>query len=425
MSKRGGGGGWVSSYLVSSTAVGAPGHREGVTASSARGTGSDGLSNSPLATSASLEFRSAEADPFALLGASTSLDRAVAVGWRWVCWSVILWWRIILWWLILWWRIILWWCIILWRRIILWRLVLGVITRWWDEDTIITITVITAAAAAATGWATLRADLSTLGHKVRGRTGVLDRFTWLGESKVLAVDGVGGAAVADVGLEHVGEVGTLGERGQAALVDGGGGSIALLVSGDSDGSTVHVHLTVTSAVEPSPSKSIFTSGDAVGDLELEVGGAFIIGVVAEVAVEVGWAATNDGVDDLPLGVDGWGLVFGERDLARTTTVRSTTDEAEDLLLTDGIGGWLSWRGRGASAGEVDSGRVKRILLGWAEGRRSLEDHMGISRGDEERGQGNESFDGNHVCDCSVFLYQEDRLIWLFGGSLLNPYRTSI
>lgn len=111
-------------------------------------------------------------------------------------------------------------------------------------------------------------------------------------------DGVGalgdGAAVGNVGNEHVGKA----------------AAATFFAAGDADWSAVHVHLAVTSLVEPGPGEEGITVGDISGDLEVVLAGE--------------WASTHHGLD----GLEGGATVEAEGDLARATVVGSATGDGE-------------------------------------------------------------------------------------------------
>lgn len=117
-----------------------------------------------------------------------------------------------------------------------------------------------------------------------------------------------------------------------------GFGVALLgAAGDGYRGAVHVHLTVADLVEPGPGESVLAGGYTFGDGVLELACAGAVGVASDVAGSAGRAATYDGVDDLPLGAGGWGLVGGERDLARSAAVGGAADKGEGLVDADGHG----------------------------------------------------------------------------------------
>jgi hypothetical protein len=97
-------------------------------------------------------------------------------------------------------------------------------------------------------------------------------------------------------------------------------------AGDGNWGAVHVHLAVADSVEPSPSQSVLSSGDAFGHLEAEIG----------VAIRVqGGAAALEGLDHLPRGGLGGLEVFCQTDLAGTAAVDGAAFECELHILADG------------------------------------------------------------------------------------------
>ena len=174
--------------------------------------------------------------------------------------------------------------------------------------------------------------METVGH-----TGLLDRVTayWEHHIHTLGSFTVGLVIKLDVGDEDIWHVSALCEGGKAAWVRLGGGLPALLgASSDFDGGTVHVHLTVSDAVEPSPGKSVLSRSNARWDLELELGCSVSVRVLWKVAVDVGRAASKDRVDDLELRVLGWLLVGGKTDLAGSASVDCRTLEGQGDALAN-------------------------------------------------------------------------------------------
>ncbi|KAI6761568.1 hypothetical protein HG531_002121 [Fusarium graminearum] len=133
-------------------------------------------------------------------------------------------------------------------------------------------------------------------HQYQGQR---ERPEEVGELKVRGL--LSGAAVANVGDEHGGAVAH------------GRGTLGATLDGDS--STVHVHLTVTNLVKPAPGEDGLAGGSIRGNLEVERRSTS------------SRAVTDVGVDDLPR----LALVEGQRSLARTTTVVSTTGDLHGLL----------------------------------------------------------------------------------------------
>ena len=160
-------------------------------------------------------------------------------------------------------------------------------------------TTATTATATTTERGSTRASFSALLHEVGGITVILDIITGVGETKV---DAVGSGATVDIGDEHAGQVGTLLERGGLFGTLGG-------TTLDSDGSAVHVHLTVTNAVEPGPGQGVLAGLDTVRDGEVEVGGDLVGLAATDVTLSVDRATTFERLDDHPVGVLG-GLAVG-------------------------------------------------------------------------------------------------------------------
>lgn len=102
-----------------------------------------------------------------------------------------------------------------------------------------------------------------------------------------------GSASIDVCDEH-------GREASSASLEFLGGALGGATR-DSDGSAVHVHLAVADAVEPGPGEGVFASGDAVRNGEVERVGIGDVGTAGHVAIDIGGAATLEGLDDLPLG----------------------------------------------------------------------------------------------------------------------------
>lgn len=240
------------------------------------------------------------------------------------------------------------------------------------------------AAAAATATTTelggTSAGLLTLRHEVAGGTVVLDIVTRVGEAEVL---GLGSGAAVDVGDEHAGEI-------AAALLNGsllfgalGGATL------DGDGSAVHVHLTVTDAVEPGPGHGVLATADAIGDGEVEVSGDLVGLTAREVTLRVDGAATLNGLDDHPVGVLGRIAVRGQANLARTTTVGSTALEGQRDGVTNAVGVFLAHVvDTGALlAGEVTAiSRQRRVVQRvLAIGHRVGHDQMSVDRRDTQKG----------------------------------------
>lgn len=155
-----------------------------------------------------------------------------------------------------------------------------------------------------------------------GAVELLDDGTGIWELDVGALGG--GTAVADVGLEHVGQ----GREG-AGRARG---------TGDSDRCAVHVHLAIADLVEPGPGEHVLAGGQVLGDVEAVLEGHLQVGVVAQVARSVlGRAAALDGLNDLPDRVDGGLEVSGDGDLAGAAAVDGGALEGQLLGAALGVG----------------------------------------------------------------------------------------
>lgn len=159
---------------------------------------------------------------------------------------------------------------------------------------------------------------------------ILDVVTRLRESDV---DTFGGGAAVDVGDKH-------GREGGRALLD-----IALFLNIgplrrsalDLEGSTVHVHLTVSNAVEPSPGERVLAGANAVRNGVVEFGRISHGSTTRKVTVHVGGAAAFDRLDDHPFGVLGRLQIGGQTDLAGATTMGGGTLKGQRHALAD-LGG---------------------------------------------------------------------------------------
>ena len=234
--------------------------------------------------------------------------------------------------------------------------------------------------AGAGGTSTLRSgeDIGSTvltGHRVAG----------VGE---LNIGAFGGAAlVANVGDEHVGQ------SGQSAR--------ATLGAGNGDRGAVHVHLAVADLVEPSPGQRVLTSRQVFGNGEVVGIGSSSVGIVADVASGVlGRAATLNGVDDLPDGVLVGLEVSGDRDLAGTTTVGSTTLELELLgaaLGVDVAGTALLVDAIALLAREIGTTGIEGTVVegSGAIGNGVAHEHVGVGHGGQGEGESGlgEHFDG--------------------------------
>ena len=254
----------------------------------------------------------------------------------------------------------------------------------------------TGARSAATGAAARAAGAIArfpVGSSLAGGLALWEEILWF---TILADNGAGvrendvvsfsGHAAIDVGNEHLGEVVALGEARGLSF------GIAFLGSSfDSDGSAVHVHLTVADTIEPSPSKGVLSGRDAVGNGEVEDG----VRISREVPLGIGGASTFERLDDHPVGVLGGFHISSQTDLARATTVNGTAEEAQLLGFTDlkDVGLSRGLEGVGTElAREVTAIRGQRGVVEGAVtvGNRSLHLHMGIDGRSTEHGDGHES-----------------------------------
>ena len=165
------------------------------------------------------------------------------------------------------------------------------------------------------GWST-SASSATFAHRGRGGRAVvglvaLDLLAWVGEFDILAP--LRRASIADVGDEHV-----------WAVVEGRGAAAR-----DGNVGAVHVHLPVTSLVEPRPCPDGIAGLGFGGD-----GEAVFLVLVEDVSTGRADAVADERLDDLP----SLALVVRERDLARTTVVGSLQALSfEGYRLACGIG----------------------------------------------------------------------------------------
>lgn len=218
------------------------------------------------------------------------------------------------------------------------RLARGIAAITTIVTTIITavITAIAATSSGALAAVLFLADGLTDIHEVLLVAFKDERLARVGEADVLAF---GGHAAVNVGDEHLRQVVALADVDEAARVYDGSGRVALAFGFlDGDGGAVHVELAVADAVQPGPSEGILARGDTFGNLELKVGRALGVRVVApQVACSVGGASTFDGMDDLPDRVLGRLHVLGDADLARAATVDSGALEGQSSLVALGVG----------------------------------------------------------------------------------------
>lgn len=102
-------------------------------------------------------------------------------------------------------------------------------------------------------------------------------------------------------------------------------------SSDGDWSAVHVHFSVADFVEPGPSEGCGSSWETCWDGEGVGVWVCLAGRVTVVSWDVlHWATTFDRVDDLEDAALGWVCVVGDRELARSSSVNSASDEGNGL-----------------------------------------------------------------------------------------------
>lgn len=207
-----------------------------------------------------------------------------------------------------------------------------------------------------------------------------------GEFVVVALCGRAGADSGDVGDVQVGEVG-LAAHNWIWIV------ALLLRGGNLDRGTLHVHLTVTNAIEPSPGQNI-AAGRDVWDGIGEGGTTDGAGVVASIACRIYRTTSLDTFNDHPLGGLGGGEVGSERYLARAATVGSAALKNELLLLTNGddvVGtlGIVVSTGRFAWIVGAIGGKRAVGAAGLEERNRVVKSHVTESGGEEGR-EGNKS-----------------------------------
>lgn len=100
---------------------------------------------------------------------------------------------------------------------------------------------------------------------------------------------------------------------------------------DRDRSTVHVHFAIPHLVEPSPCHNCGACGKRFRDLEGKLVGYDSSGIVAIVADNVFHGATAlDGMDNFPTAACCRSLVVGDRNLARSTAMHSTSLKFQTL-----------------------------------------------------------------------------------------------
>jgi hypothetical protein len=157
-----------------------------------------------------------------------------------------------------------------------------------------------------------------------GAVAIDKRLTRIGVVEVLTLSS-GALGVGKVGNEHVRKR----AKSRGGVGSGSGGTSAANLNR----SAVHVELAVSDLVQPRPGESVLTIGHVLGHCDGEGSGSVASRVLLEIACNVGRAAANNAVDDLPLRrLCGLG-VCGHGELARAATVNCRTDERDALGLT--------------------------------------------------------------------------------------------
>ncbi len=129
-------------------------------------------------------------------------------------------------------------------------------------------------------------------------------------------------------------------------------------TGDGDGSTVHVHLTVANVIEPSPGKNSLAGREGCGNGEAVSVWIRSRSTVAQVAGSVSCRTSSfDGMDDLKDTVLSRGVVISDGDLAGATTMSGLTSELKRL------GGSESHLSGGSSSVELEfAGKVRSMTV---------------------------------------------------------------
>jgi len=210
----------------------------------------------------------------------------------------------------------------------------------------------------------------------------------------------------------------------------------VLTAGKGDGSTIHVHLTVSNAVEPSPGENSITVLDLRGNSEVEVidtvittaGGTF--NGSDQVTGGVGRAAVNERVDDLPVGgvlQSGSIGLIGDRNLARATTVdgsvgTTTKFELERLARANSHAS----PGAGVAtdidtvAREVGSAGVEGVLgSGTRNGSRLRDEKMTHGGADDSQNSSEVGGIGNHFEQETRPACEDDQSVIWEGVRLKN------
>jgi hypothetical protein len=160
--------------------------------------------------------------------------------------------------------------------------------------------------ASSTELVLLGAASTSEGVSERGSVALNERLARVGVDEVLIL---GSAALSgwEVGNEHVGKL-----RESCRSAGGCGLSTS---TADLDGSAVHVELTVADLVDPSPCEAVLAIGDVGRHCDRKCSCATAAGILREVASDVGRAATNDAVNNLPLCLLSGCGVSAQRELA--------------------------------------------------------------------------------------------------------------
>jgi hypothetical protein len=160
------------------------------------------------------------------------------------------------------------------------------------------------------------ASTAELGTKVRA-VAVGDRGTGIRVVEVLVLRGAA-RGVGKVGNEHVGE---------SSKSSGDRFSGCSITATNLDRSAVHVELTVPDFVQPGPSESVLAVWDALGHCDREGSSTVTVRVRwRDVTGDVGRAAADNTMDDLPLRRLIRLGICCKGELARATTVDGGTDE---------------------------------------------------------------------------------------------------
>lgn len=186
---------------------------------------------------------------------------------------------------------------------------------------------------------------------------------------------------------------------------------------DVDRSAVHVKFGLASQfIVPCPGKGVLSRFDAIRDFEFKGRGASAVGVLAQVRLPTSWASTFNRMNDTPLGVCGWFLVFGKRYLARSSAVRSPADEREGLRLSDlelvlSKGSFVFIDASALLARKIGPVRLQIAIV---EARFAVRDrgahfHMSVGGRDETEGRSHqEGSCRTHADDAKVFVLRTRR-----------------